>query len=689
MRNVVKKKTIIVALIILLFTPSYAEKKRKIELPEKYKRWIKEEVIYIITPREKNVFLQLETNRERDIFIEAFWKQRDPTPGTPRNEFKEEHYRRLGYANGFFGRGTPKPGWKTDQGRVYIVLGPPISIETYDSVRNVYPTQIWFYLGDPKYGLPPGFNIVFFKKEGMGEYILYSPSDHGPQSLIADYLGDARNVQDAYQRLSQLEPNLARQTLSLIPGERSMPGLVSLASNALFGAVFSSPQKKVEDKYAEAILKYKDIVEVEYTANYISSEAMVKVIKHDSGYYLIHYSVEPKKLSVDLYQNSYNAYFELDGRVTDLAGKTIFQYRKQIPLSFRKEQLQDLEAKPFSLQDMFPLVPGHYKFNLLVKNTVSKEFTSFESDIIIPQDVSIPQMSSLILGYRVDKSPGEVRDIVPFKISNSQILCQSRMIFARKEHLSIFFQVLGLDSDFKSQGAVRFVFFKEGQEFFSKIKKISEYQTEKDFIEEQSLDDFAPGYYSLKISVLDKEGKEILFESEDFEITYVASMPRPFVISKVMPYSRLEEYDYSIGIQLLNLGRAEEAFTFLEKAYHKNPSQLHYALGLSQVLFTKGEYQKANEILVLFLNTPDESEGVLYILGKAAHALGQFRKALSYYEKYFSQFGMNLEILNLMGTCHYKLGNRKDALQIWQRSLEINPDQEEIKKLVKSLKDKI
>jgi len=247
---------------------------------------------------------------------------------------------------------------------------------------------------------------------------------------------------------------------------------------------------------------------------------------------------------------------------------------------------------------------------------------------------------------------------------------------------------LGLDSDFKSQGAVRFVFFKEGQEFFSKIKKISEYQTEKDFIEEQSLDDFAPGYYSLKISVLDKEGKEILFESEDFEITYVASMPRPFVISKVMPYSRLEEYDYSIGIQLLNLGRAEEAFTFLEKAYHKNPSQLHYALGLSQVLFTKGEYQKANEILVLFLNTPDESEGVLYILGKAAHALGQFRKALSYYEKYFSRFGMNLEILNLMGTCHYKLGNRKDALQIWQRSLEINPDQEEIKKLVKSLQEK-
>lgn len=683
-----KRKLIIAIFFVILLNPFYAMTKEIVKLPVKHKKWIEEEVAYIITSKERNVFLQLATDRERDIFIGAFWKQRDPSSGTPRNEFKEEHYRRVSYANEYFGRGTPRPGWETDQGRIYIILGPPISIELYENVMNVYPTQIWSYLGDPKYGLPTGFNIVFFKKEGTGEYILYSPLDHGPQSLIADYMGDSKNVQDAYQRLSKLEPNLARQTLSLIPGERPVSGYVSLASNNLFSSVFSYPQKKVEDTYAEAILKFKDFVEVEYTANYIGSDAMVKVIKHDSGYYLIHYSVEPKKLSVDLYQDTYKAYFELDGRVTDLEGKTIFQYSKQIPLSLSKEQLQDLEAKSFSLQDMFPLVPGHYKFNLLVKNTVSKEFTSFESDVIIPQDVSIPQMSSLILGYRMDKSPGEARNIVPFQVGEYQILCQSRRTFARKEPLLIFFQVLGLDSDLKSQGVVRFVFFKEDQEFFSNIKKISEYQTEKDFIEEQSLDDFAPGYYSLKVSVLDKTGKEILSESEDFEITYVADMPRPFVVSKVMPSSRLEEYDYNIGIELLNLGRAEEAFTFLQKAYNKNPGQLHYALGLSQVFFIKKEYRKVEETLVPFLNTPDESEGVLYFLGKAAHALGQFQKALSYYEKYLSRFGMNLEILNLMGTCHYKLGNTKKALNIWERSLEINSGQTEIKKLVESLKEK-
>jgi len=124
----------------------------KIALPERYRRWLDEEVGYIITRRERDVFLQLQTDRERDIFIEAFWKHRDPTPGTPQNEAQEEHARRLDYANKFYGRSVPLPGWKTDRGRIYILLGPPKNIEQYDSVNGVYPTEIWFYLGDPAWG---------------------------------------------------------------------------------------------------------------------------------------------------------------------------------------------------------------------------------------------------------------------------------------------------------------------------------------------------------------------------------------------------------------------------------------------------------------------------------------------------------------------------------------------------------
>lgn len=682
-----KKKAITLVLIILLLAPLYAKKKGRVELPERYKKWLEEEIGYIITSKEKDIFLQLETDKERDIFIEAFWKQRDPTRGTPRNEFKKEHYRRLDYANEFFGRGTPRPGWKTDQGRIYIILGEPKNIEEYENVMNVYPTQIWFYLGDPKYGMLPAFKVIFFKKEGSGEYILYSPSFHGPQSLIADYIGTPRDIQEAYRALTKFEPNLAKETLSLIPGERVMPGGVSLASDQLMSSIVSYPQKKVEDEYAEALLKYKDIVEVEYTVNYIGSDYMVRVIKDDSGLFLVHYSVEPQKLSVDLYEGRYSAQFELNGRVTDLNGKTIFQYSKEFPLSIDQEQLKKIEATSYSLQDMFPLVPGHYKFDLLIKNRISKEFTSLEKDVTIPEEISGTQISTLILGYQVKKSEDLIKEIIPFKVADSQLLCQSRSIFTPKDTLNIFFQILGLSQNLKSQGTMKLSFFKEKAEFLSKTKAIKEYQTDMNFMERQPLANFPPGFYTVRVSVLGKDGNELIFETEDFEISPVADLPRPLVISKVMPASHLEEYIYTLGIQYLNKGNIPEARSLLEKAYHQNPNQLKYGLGYAQVLFINREYQKVGDILSPFLDSQEESEGVLYFLGKSSHALGQFQEALSYYERYLSHFGANLEILNLMGSCYYQLGDKKEALEIWQRSLEINTDQEDIKKLVQSLQE--
>lgn len=682
-----KKIAFLLLMLSIALSPK-AQSQKGLKLPDHYKKWLEEEVVYIITPKEKGIFQKLETDRERDIFIEAFWKQRDPSQGTPRNEFKEEHYRRLKYANEYFGRGTPRPGWKTDMGRVYIVLGPPNNIDYFENVMNVYPTQVWSYLGDPKLGLPAAFNIVFFKRYGTGEYIFYSPSDHGPQSLITDYLGDAKGVLDAYQRLQQLEPNLARYTLSLVPGERSVPGVVSLASNQLFSDIFSSPQKRVEDNYAEAILKYKDFVEVEYTANYIDNSAMVEVVQHDAGFFLVHYSVEPKKLSVDRFEDKYGVNFELNGRVTDPQGKTIFQYSKQIPMSFSREELQDMEGKPFAIQDVFPLIPGHYTFDLLLKNTMSKEFTSFASDLTIPQIQSIPVMSHLILGYRAEKNAQESRDIVPFKMGDTQIICQSQKTFTQKDPLFVFFQLHGLSEKLRSEGELRFTIYKEDQDFFSQTKKITEYPSDRDFLEKFTLEEFPPGYYSIRASVLDGEGKELLYEAENFEITFVPEIPRPMIFSRIMPFSRIEEYDYSLGIQYFNTGDLQKAKALLEKTYHKNPEQLDYALGYAQVLFFSQNYQQVRDILTPFLDGPNESEGVLYFLGKAVHSLGDFQRALTLYQKYLSRFGMNLEILNLTGTCHYQLGDKTEALRIWERSLEVSPNQPDIKKLIESLKHK-
>jgi GWxTD domain-containing protein len=667
------------------------QKKLETRLPEQYRLWLEEEVVYIITPKERDVFRKLETDKERDIFIEAFWKHRDPTPGTPQNEFKDEHYKRTKYANEYFSRGTPRPGWMTDQGRIHIILGPPKNIEDHSSINGVYPVQIWSYDGDPAYGLPTGFNIIFFKKRGMGEYVLYSPVDDGPDSLIADWgtnlTADVMDEQAAYRQLANLAPNLAYQTISLIPGERPMSGAVSLASARLLGNVFSYPQKKVEDTYAEALLKYKDVIEVDYSANYIASDSSLYVIKDETGHFMVHYSIEPKKISVSSYGDKFSTNYELDGRISDTNGNTIFQYMKEFPLSFSGPEIQDLGAKTLAIQDLFPLVPGTYKFDLLLKNTVSKEFTTFEGTITIPEEGALPAITPLVLGYRLEKSASPSAEFIPFRINDGQLLTPARKTFTQKENLVIFFQVLGLPPELRSAGQLKYDLLRKDAPFLSLTKKIGGYQNAPDFLEVFPLQEFPPDYYKIRVSVLDSRGAEFLAQDEDFEITAAPSIGRPLVVSKIMPASGAEEYDYEVGLQLLNLKRYKDALVFLEKAYAKNPAQARFALGLSQCLFIEGQYQRIKDILSP-LREEKATDLILYFLGKSVHSLGQLDEAITDYSDYLSRFGLNLEILNLLGTAHYQKGNAAEALRAWKRSLEINPKQENIKKLVQSIEEK-
>ena len=116
--------------------PNEKQKKRneralKQELSKPYKKWLDEDVVYIITDEERAAFKQLSNDEERDNFIEAFWQRRDPTPDTEENEYKEEHYQRIAYANEHYAAGVP--GWKTDRGRIYIVFGKPDEIDSHPS----------------------------------------------------------------------------------------------------------------------------------------------------------------------------------------------------------------------------------------------------------------------------------------------------------------------------------------------------------------------------------------------------------------------------------------------------------------------------------------------------------------------------------------------------------------------------
>jgi GWxTD domain-containing protein len=653
-------------------------------LYEQHKKWLDEEIVYIITPKERDVFLKLRTDKEREIFMGAFWKQRDPTPGTPANEFREEHYKRVQYANRFYGRSSPRAGWKSDRGRIYILLGEPKSIEQFDTVTNVYPTEIWSYLGDPAQGLPTAFNIIFFKEHGTGDYVLYSPSQHGPQALLSAMVGGRRDERAAYEELKKLAPNLAYQTLSLIPGERKTPGTMSLASNTLIGNIYSLPRKTVKDSYADAILKYKDFIEVDYTANYFESDGQAWIVRDPSGFFDVHYAVEPKKISVEDAGDRFDARFELNGRVTDASGRTILQFDKPFPFSINKEEGRKASMN-VSIQDAFPIIAGRYTLDVLLKNVASREFTSFTAKFEVPAGVAAPVLGPIILGYGASAKPAS-GERIPFTVGGTQVLSSAQKVFVSGETVSVVFQVLGLADVLRAEGRLKYTFFKEDVESSSFDKTLKDLPAGDLAVLDQPPSAFVPGYYKIQVELLDGKGARLDAKSADFEISIRPFIPRPMVIAAVAPAHGREDYLYVTGQELLNAGDLKGAVARLAEAYSLKPDKPSIAVAYGLSLVAVEDFGRAKEILAPLAPAGRGSAEVLAALGRTHHALGEFAEAAALYRECLERFGANIEIMNLLGTCYFKMGNREEALKTWEKSLEISPDQPPIRKLVDELK---
>lgn len=681
------------ALLIALSLPAAAQAKP--DLPQRFKKWLDEEVVYLITPREKAVFLQLRTDRERDIFVDAFWKQRDPTPGTPRNEFQEEHLKRFAYANSYYGRSTPQPGWKTDRGRIHILLGPPKNIEQYSNVNGVHPTEIWFYLGDPDLGLPTAFNVIFFKRDGSGDYILYSPTEHGPRALVAGSMGGYRDVtrtsaamtndQAAYKELKELEPNLAPQVLSLIPGEQVQPGYESLASNRLMATIAAAPQKKVESDYAEALLKYKDFIDVDYTANYVPSEVEAQVIRDAAGTSLVHYTIEPGRISAEEAGGKYEIRFQLTGRVSDASGKTVFQFDKDFPFALTADELEAVRATSLSVQDVFPLVPGSYQFDVLLKNTASKEFTGAGRALVVPDPDGPPGLGPLLLAYGTQKTAPASRERVPFKVGDTQLLAQTRKTFGTKDSLVLFVQPHGLTPPLRDAGTLRVEFLRDADEVLARAVRLAEVPA-TGFVDVQSLAAFPPGYYQVRASLADGQGRALASARANFEVSLAPSVPRPLVMAKIAAAGGGADELLDAGLQLANKGDVAAALPKLAEAHALAPERADAAVAYAQALFRSKDFRGAKDVLAPFAGREDAPAEALAVSGMACQALEEDAEAAKHYTAYLLRFGANVDILNWLGSCHLRLGNTEEALKAWTKSLEIAPAQEKIKALVESLR---
>jgi GWxTD domain-containing protein len=215
-----------------------AQLKRELESP--YRKWLNEDVTYIITDEERSAFKRLQTDEEREQFIESFWLRRDPTPDTIENEFKEEHYRRIAYANEHYASGIP--GWKTDRGRIYIVYGPPDEIDDHSSggtyerpieegggTTSTYPFQDWRY----RYIEGIGNNVIieFVDPTMSGEFhmtmdasekdaLLYVP---GAGLTMMEQMGDVQSKNAALQQHRRHAQRLAIRRRAAGKHERVHP----------------------------------------------------------------------------------------------------------------------------------------------------------------------------------------------------------------------------------------------------------------------------------------------------------------------------------------------------------------------------------------------------------------------------------------------------------------------------------
>lgn len=656
------------------------------DLPPKYRDWLKL-VSYIILQKEKDVFLQLSADRDRDIFIESFWKQRDPTPGTPQNEFKDEHVKRFNYANIYYRRGTTREGWMTDMGRIYIILGPASSDERFEGTAGIHPCQVWYYYGDRTKGLPTYFSLVFFQRSGSGEFKLYNPTSDGPLSLIIDPKGiDITDYRAQYEKIKELAPTLANVAISMIPGQYPYNFQPSLQSNMILADIFESPRKNISPSYATHFLDYKGIVSTEYLTNYIESAAVAAVVKEPIlGISFCHFSVAPKKISLAYFEpkDQYYCNFKLDVSLRQ-GEKIIYQYPKDYPFYFDPDKLANVEANGVALQDVFPVVEGRYELTVLLQNSVGKEFTVFERVIDVPAPSGSPRILGPVLGYNLQSYPSELQ--TPFKFMDKQLQVDPGNTFTLKDSLAMFFNLTDLTEEVWRDGEVEILI--SGLRDKDPVRKSLSVKI-RDFPFNRVIgisrvlpvQEFVPDYYELRLTLKGARGEAIAEVSSQFIVSPQAALSRPVTLSKSFSLANLFLYYHILADQYDRVGEAGKAESNFERALALAPAYKQGIVAYANFLLKSGKFDRVLEMIERL--SGDESQKFDYFLakGRALEGKGQYGAAIESLLEGNRIYNSDTRLLNSLGFCYYRTGQKKDALAALNASFRLNPEQKDIKEL--------
>jgi GWxTD domain-containing protein len=675
------------------------------KLPEHHRKWLSEEVPYLISEVERDVFLSLESEQEREAFVDAFWRKRDENPTTLENEYRDEHYKRLVYVNEFFGRDSPGPGWRTDRGRYYILLGPPRNRQNFDGSDAVYPAELWFYDNPDlkQYGLPPFFFLLFFRRHGAGELEIYSPVLDGPQALLtgtdtksSDFRQD---IERAYNKVYEVDPELAQASLSFRTdeGDTAQFQAVSFGTMELMDQIVNVPFHGLDTSYAERLDFERGAVESDYLFRYVASAGTVDVLEGEEGVSFVHWVIEipPENIAFvqDREKGLYGSSFivSVEAVLRDDPNVVVVQSRNESFVELQESQQASLH-RPFAYSGMTPLVPGAYNFQVILRNRACpsrvekecrKSYTLLNNEVVVSPSAG-RALRGLLVGYGSEAKPGTPL-YRAYRFGTIEILPNPSAVFAIGETMTA-----AVVHDAPLTSRVRFLVESQEPGGGTMIDQIVDLKDRiaSPLVQELSLEKFQGGRFLLRCDLLSAEGSVLEQASAAFTVSPRTSIPRP-LSRAAAPQVRPEIpglVSFVLGEQYLARDEPDKARERFERALEENPKLGPARENLARLAVQEKDYERVVTLLEpVYAEVKDRYE-VLAPLGEAYFQRGDFARAAELLEKALPLRRPQPQLLNALASSLVRLQNRERALELFEQSLALDPDQPEVREVVETLK---
>jgi GWxTD domain-containing protein len=516
------------------------EKALRKEMESAYGWFLNGPTGYVITPEERAAFKKLTTDDEREQFIENFWERRNPNPGNPENEFKEEFYRRVAYANEHFASGIP--GWKTDRGRIYIMWGPPNEQENHDSggtyVANpdelpytgpgannemeTYPFEDWYYNYIP--GIGENVKLEFVDPTMTGEFRLtMNPCE---KDAMAEVPGDTTGCQGAvsigpiFNPNSVIQPGMNGANSGEMVSTNMMPeSMEEFTQLDTYAKIWQPPPVKFNDLRSAVSHRIVD--------NLLPFQWLTDYIRLTDGVDLVPITVQVANRNLEFQNKSgvMQATMDIYGQLSTLSGRVATTFEQELVANVPSDDFAAYSNQQQIYQRIVPLQPGRYKLTLVLKDDNSGHMGTTDIGIIVPEypDDTL-ENSSLILADLIQQVPTTDVGTGPFVIGGTKVRPRVGGTFKRDQHLGIYMQVYNLGVNPKTHrpdADIQYNLLRDGKSIFTSTEtaaSIKDASSQLTIEKQLSLEPLTPGDYEMAIRVTDNIKKKTLDSSAPFVV---------------------------------------------------------------------------------------------------------------------------------------------------------------------------